>query len=216
MTQPTLLSLATLETEILKGLKRGMDRHWLLSKDTLEVKPEYLLTVFVADHLCDVLGLETSIRLERPTPQIIQDIWLFSVGWKRYFREYTKWKGRNGKVDIYIKRDEPQRCAVIELKNLDPPAVEVQKDVTRLCDLLAIQPTTSSLEAGYLAFPTTKDWTKSLLKVIQSSITGNVQLDQGSEFNITGDDPEDGLPAYFANVARITRLPPPSGGMITQ
>ena len=75
MSQPPTLSLARIEDKILEGLKHGMDRHWLFSKDTLRVKPEYLLTVFVAEYLCNTLGLETSIRLERSTDRIIKDIW---------------------------------------------------------------------------------------------------------------------------------------------
>jgi hypothetical protein len=202
--------LNALETEILAAIRCGMDRHWRLAKDLLVVKPEYLLTAFVADHLSDVLDVNTSIRLERPTARIIQDVWLSSVGWNRFFREYTKWKGRNGKVDIYISQDPPLRCVAIELKNLDPTVVEIRKDVKRLCDLLAIQASTSPLEAGYLAFPTSTDWTSGLLKEISASVTGDVHLTPLSEYQVTGEDPEDGLPAYFSNVARFTRLALPT------
>jgi hypothetical protein len=176
--------LKALEAEILAGLKHAMDRHWRLAKDLLVVKPEYLLTVFVADHLSDVLDVNTSIRLERPTARIIGDVWLSSVGWNRIRREYSKWKGRNGRVDIYISQDLPLRSAVIELKNLDPTAVEIREDVKRLCDLLAIQASTSALEAGYLAFPTSTDWTLGLLKEVNASVTGN-SIVPLSEYHVT-------------------------------
>lgn len=202
--------LKALEAEIHKALKHGMDRHWHLAKDMLRVKPEYLLTAFVADHLSGVLEFETSIRLEEPTSRIIHQIWLSSAGWGQLHRKHEKWKGRNGKVDIFIAQEGPARCAVLELKNLDPPATEVRKDVKRLCDLLAIQSAASPLVAGYLAFPTTMDWTKGLLKTVQSSTTNGVQLTHCMAHEITGEDPEDGLPAYFSNVARFTRLSPPS------
>jgi hypothetical protein len=200
--------LKALETEILAALRCGMDRHWRLAKDLLVVKPEYLLTAFVADHLSGVLDVNTSIRLEWPTSKIIQDVWLSSVGWNRYAFKYTKWKGRNGKVDIYISQNPPLKCVVIELKNLDPTVAEIRKDVQRLCDLLAIQASTSPLEAGYLAFPTRTDWTSGLLEEVRASVTGDVHLTPFSEYQATGEEPEEGLHAYFSNVARFTRLAP--------
>ncbi len=202
--------LNALETEILAALKHAMDRHWRLAKDLLVVKPEYLLTAFVADHLSDVLDVNTSIRLERPTGQIIKDVWFSSIGWQRLFREYTSWQGRNGKVDIYISQDPPLRCAVIELKNLDPTVGEIHKDVKRLCDLLAVQASTSPLEAAYLAFPTSTDWTVGLLSKLSTSVTRDVVMTPFCEYQVTGEDPEDGLPAYFSNVARFTRLAQPT------
>ena len=101
-------------------------------------------------------------------------------------------------------------CVVIELKNLDPTVVEIRKDVKRLCDLLAIQASTSPLEAGYLAFPTRTDWTSGLLKEVSASVTGDVHLTSLSEYQVTGEDPEDGLHAYFSNVARFTRSARPT------
>lgn len=201
--------LNALETEILVALKRGMDRHWRLAKDLLVVKPEYLLTAFVTDHLSDVLDFHTSIRLEQPTKRIVGDIWLSSVGWKRRFLERMPWNGRKGKVDIFVEQEAPQRCVVIELKNLDPTLRELRKDVKRLCDLLAIQSTASPLQACYLAFPTTNDWVTGLLKAVSDSVTGDVSLTTFSELQVTGEDPEDGLPAYFSNVARFTRTATP-------
>ena len=187
-----------------------MDRHWRLAKDLLVVKPEYLLTAFVADFLSDALDPNTSIRLEWPTHQIITDVWLSSVGLSRLFREYTQWKGRNGKVDIYVSQHPPLRCVAIELKNLNPTAAEVRKDVKRLCDLLDVQASASPLEAGYLVFPTSAEWPQEPLREICSRVTSKVHLTLFSHYQITHEDPEDGLPFYYSNVARLTRLTHPT------
>ncbi len=97
-----------------------------------------------------------------------------------------------------------------EKYKVDPTAVEIREDVKRLCDLLAIQASTSALEAGYLAFPTSTDWTLGLLKEVTASVTGNVRIVPLSEYHVTCEGPEDGLPAYFSNVARFTRLERPA------
>ncbi len=45
-----------IEEQMLTGLKAGVDRHWRYTKELLHIKPEYLLTVAVADALTDGFG----------------------------------------------------------------------------------------------------------------------------------------------------------------
>lgn len=50
---------------IINGIKRGVTRHWGYTKDLLHIKPEYLLTVSVADALTggvnDISGLDLKL-----------------------------------------------------------------------------------------------------------------------------------------------------------
>ena len=59
-------------------MKQGIDRHWRYSKETLKVKPEYLLTVFVAEQLAwgagEQSGYDLSIKLEELTHNIVGNI----------------------------------------------------------------------------------------------------------------------------------------------
>ncbi len=75
---------------IIDGIKRGVDRHWRYTKNLLRIKPEYLLTVSVADALTDgfdnIHGLDLEIKLEEPTHAICADLLIKSVGLRDYFK----------------------------------------------------------------------------------------------------------------------------------
>ncbi len=45
-----------IEDRLVAGLKAGVDRHWRYTKELLHIKPEYVLTVAVADALTDGFG----------------------------------------------------------------------------------------------------------------------------------------------------------------
>ena len=71
---------------ISEGMKQGIDRHWRYSKEMLKVKPEYLLTVFVAERLAwgagEQSGYDLSIKREESTHNIVGNIWFNQIGLK--------------------------------------------------------------------------------------------------------------------------------------
>lgn len=75
---------------ILHGIERGVDRHWRLAKNFLEIRPEYLLTVSVADELTngvgEIHGLDLTIKLEEPTKAISFNLLSNAVGLRAYFK----------------------------------------------------------------------------------------------------------------------------------
>lgn len=54
---------------VLEGLEKGVDRHWRYTKEMFNIKPEYLLTIAVADALADgydnISGIDVQVRLGR-------------------------------------------------------------------------------------------------------------------------------------------------------
>lgn len=130
---------------IIDGLKQGIDRHWRYTKNLLNVKPEYLLTVSVADALTDgfdgICGLDLEIKLEEPTRRLWGSLWINAVGYKNYFplvkqKEYEKYKMiRKGKVDIYVECNS--ESWIIELKGFNPSADEIRKEIVRLTQFIA-------------------------------------------------------------------------------
>ncbi len=188
---------------IMDGIKRGVDRHWRFTKNLLRIKPEYLLTVSVADALTDgfnnICGLDLEIKLEEPTRAISTDLLLAAVGWRNFFKSIVAPVTRRGKVDIYVTHNADSW--IIELKGFDPSAAEIQKDLVRLQEFLAANGGNHKCRGCFLGFPTATDrsvWIKQQLDGSQS--VGVVY----SERVETQEDPEDGLPVYYANCIALS------------
>lgn len=191
---------------IVDGIKKGVTRHWGYTKNLLRIKPEYLLTVSVADSLTNgfenICGLDLEVKLEEPTRAICADLLLNAVGFNAYFKSPKHKVSRKGKVDIYVKHDT--RSWVIELKGFDPSVTEINKEIIRLLEFLAANNGNNKCCGCYLAFPTSTDkmtWIEKSL--VKAKASPQFQLSVFSERVETGEDPEDGIPVYYVNCISI-------------
>jgi hypothetical protein len=200
----------TLNETILRGLKGGVNRHWTYTKDLFRVKPEYLLTVSVADEIAnngfgEKSGLDLALKLEEPTYLTVGHLWMHGAGFRHFFKKRTKWLGRKGKVDILIQHESGNECHIIELKNFDPSVPEVQKELLRFKHFIDINGRVNPLKSCHLAFPTkTKkhSWLEQQGKFLTSL---GLLVSVESWYEETGEDPEDGIPVYYCNVISVTK-----------
>jgi hypothetical protein len=196
-----------LSERVLSGLQRGVDRHWRFSKNLLRIKPEYLLTVSVADALAEgfdgIAGLEVEIELEAATRSVCTDLLLDEVGWRRFFATIKATVSREGRVDLYVKHE--RKCWIVELKGFDPSAREIKKDVVRLREFLAANRGENSCRGCLLAFPTTTDDRTTIESLIASLVPIADYTIKTTRVE-TGEDPEDGIPVYFANCISFHRV----------
>jgi hypothetical protein len=199
--------LVPLDQALLDGLRIAVDRHWFLAKDMLEVKPECILTVYLAERLSEgfdnISGIDLLIKLEEKTRKVVLDIWMLAAGFRRYFKS-GKWKGRNGKVDIFVKRDIGHDCYVVEVKNFDPAAGEIRKELIRFRHLLEINSSKNTLKSCHLVFPTSTDKSNWIQKQIKKFDPDQLKLTAISCRHDTGEDPEDGIPTYHCNLISMT------------
>ncbi|WP_374426090.1 hypothetical protein [Ideonella dechloratans] len=202
-----------LHERLIEGLQGGVDRHWRYTKDLLKIKPEYLLTVSVADALTDgfdnIHGLDLVIKLEEPTSNICWHLVHSAVGFKNWKKANRHSVNRKGKVDIFVEHQK--RSWIIELKGFNPSDAELRKDLIRIAQFLAANNWTHHCDGGYLAFPTTTDEQARLKPLIESSIDiENKRV--GFSFHqsrvVTNEDPEDGIPVYYANCIELQCLQP--------
>jgi hypothetical protein len=195
---------------ISEGVKQGVDRHWRYSKEMLKVKPEYLLTVFVAEQLANGAGAQSgydlSIKLEEPTYRIVGDLLLNQVGYARYFKERMPWPGRKGWVDIYVEHEINKEARIVELKNFDPSSTELSKEFMRFVHFLEINDYENTLAGCYLAFPTCADRKAWIEKWAYQLSNSRLRIAVDSTYEITGTDPEDGIPAYYRNVVSFEKV----------
>lgn len=200
--------------QIHDGIKFGVDRQWNFAKELLCIKPEYLLTVSVADELSRQLCLQTRVALEETTKDVVFAIRMSALGWTDYFAQKSLWNGRRGKVDIFLSRNAsrsrmtPTEVCVVELKNLDPPKVEIVKDIKRLISLLMLTPAASPMNVGYLAFPSRVAMKDALQDLAVSCGPDNIVATVEDAYVPTGEDPEDGIPAFYSNVLMLCRTKP--------
>lgn len=189
---------------IIEGIQRGVDRHWSYNKDLLRVKPEYLLTISVADEIAKRFdgysheGLQ--IKVEESTFNISRDLTLNAVGWNKYFKTERHKVSRRGKVDIYVQDIDKAVFSVIELKGFDPSLVEIRKDVVRLIEYVSTHFEVNKCLGCFLAYPTLTDkeeWINTRLAFIPSISRVRVQI--YSKHIITNEDPMDGIAAYYIN-----------------
>lgn len=188
---------------ILSGINRGVNRHWRFAKNMLQIRPEYLLTVSVADELtngaCGIDGLDLLIKLEEPTKSISFNLLRNAIGLRAYFKAPKHKCVRKGKVDIFVEHDST--CWIIELKGFDPSVAEINKDIVRLVDFLSVNDWRNNCLGAYLAFPTLAD-EQARLESMVSSLLGKdtpVSYVVFSHRVDTGESPEDGIPSYHAN-----------------
>lgn len=194
---------------IIDGIKRGVRRHWRYTKNLLCIKPEYLLTISVADALTEgfdnISGLDLEIKLEEPTKAICSDLIINAVGFKAYFKAPKHKVSRKGKVDIYVKQNA--KSWIIELKGFDPSAAEINKEVIRLLEFLSANEGTNKCGGCFLAFPTATDrktWIESTLT--KASKMQSFQVFVSSEKVVTEEEPEDGIPVYYVNCIAFTAI----------
>lgn len=200
-----------LDERIIDGIKRGVNRHWRYTKNLLRIKPEYLLTVSVADALTDgfesINGLDLEIKLEEPTHTICADLLINAVGFAHYFKLPKHKVNRKGKVDIYIKHN--LHSWIVELKGFDPSAAEIDKEIIRLLEFLAANDGNNKCCGGFLAFPTLtnkKIWIEKRLTM--TNVMPPFQATHLSTRVETEEDPEDGIPVYYANCIAVTASTP--------
>ena len=202
-----------LSEAILQGIQGGVDRHWRYAKGLLRVKPEYLLTISVADKLSNGFGnthgLDVEIKLEEPTHLVVGHLWMEAVGWSRYYKDRVPWQGRRGKIDIFLECYKERHA--VELKNINPNATEVKKEITRFKHLFEINSGNNQLKSCHLAFPTTTNKESWIQKQVNKSLISDKLLEFKflSRYVETGEDPEDGIPAYYCNVISFLRKMPP-------
>lgn len=205
---PDVVGSMKIEDQLLAGLKAGVDRHWRYTKELLHIKPEYLLTVAVADALTDGFenfhGMDIQIRLEEPTKSVLFDLVTSSSGFKKWFKEARPKISRKGKVDIFVITNTTRHA--VELKGFDPSASELEKDLVRLREFLAVNDGANRLEGCHVVFPTLTNrtqWIEKHTKSVIDSSKSKFQLTQVR--HETDEDPEDGIPCYYANCLTLTR-----------
>lgn len=196
---------------LLEGIKSAVDKHWDYQKSILEVKPEYLFTVATADELVKgfdgISGLEVEVHLEKPVNPIGGQGLIRRVGLKDYFTTLKEKVDRSGKVDIFVDLEANGHSLVIEIKGFDPSATEVKKEINRFIDFLQLYNGNTAIEGCYLSFPTKREvraWIEKQVSVVglPSPLTHDIRI-KGYH---TDEDPEDGLPYFYANVLKISRF----------
>lgn len=196
---------------LLEGIKSAVDKHWDYQKSILEVKPEYLFTVATADELVKgfdgISGLDIEVHLEKPVNPIGGQGLIRKVGLKEYFGILKEKVSRSGKVDIFVDIEPKDHSLVIELKGFDPNATEVKKEIERFIDFLQLYNGNTAIEGCYLSFPTKdnkRTWIDKQVSAVglPSSLTHDIRI-KGYH---TNEDPEDGLPYFYANVLKVCRF----------
>jgi hypothetical protein len=214
MTDPTTTE-AMIEDRILEGLAKGVSRYWFFAKNLTQIKPEYLLTVSVAESVIGgfdgVSGLDLALTLEEPTKRILADLPKDSWNTLAKFRRQKQILTRPGKVDIYVQH-EAQKRWVIEVKGLDPTRRAVRTDAQRLVELMSFSAGNNRLAGGFLAFPSLTDVSKSHIAIVDriaraKGLFATPHLRRES----TAEDPEDGIPVFYANCIAINRQTLPAG-----
>lgn len=192
---------------IIDGIASGVCRHWRYTKNLLRIKPEYLLTISVADALTlgfdGISGLDLEIKLEEPTKSICADLIINAVGLSAYFKSPKHKVGRKGKVDIYVKYNA--KSWIVELKGFDPSGAEINKEIIRLLEFLSANGGRNQCGGCFLAFPTAidrKSWIET--KLAKVSVLQSLQVSFSSKRVETQEDPEDGVPVYYVNCIAFT------------
>ncbi len=185
-----------------------MQRQWAYAKDMLRIKPEYLLTVSVADSIIKGFGgndpLQIELRLEASTSRVHRDFILDEVGWKNYFSATHGRISRKGRVDICVRT--PVGSHLVELKNIDPPDQKVIEELHRLGEFLLVNSGNNSCRSCHIAYPLSRTTPKSVRRLVTTNIDSRLKFSiQRSARVITGEEPEDGLPAFHPICISMTR-----------
>jgi len=199
---------ARLWDRVLEGIADGMDRQWHYAKDLLKIRPEYLLTVSVADAIVrgfdNISGMEIAVRLEAPTEAVHRDLVFDEVGWNDYFDADLTPISRQGCVDIYVKCETGSH--VVELKNINPSGAEMTKEVVRLGELLLVNDGKNHCRSCHIGFPSSTSDFAWVRDIVSASIDSRLTFSlPETDKIITGEDPEDGLPVYFPMCVTLWR-----------
>ena len=198
-------------TRLLNGVENGVNRQWRYTKNLLRIKPEYLLTISVADELTEgfdnISGLDVIVKVEEPVHSAANWSFFNAVGIKHFFQVARECVNRSGKADIYIEVESKNRNFVVELKGLDPNASEVKKELYRFISFLTIYGGNTQIESCHLVFPSLTDkesWLKKQVKAVKLPKSLGFKIDKRSVE--THESPEDGIPHYYGNVLSIMRV----------
>ena len=201
-------SVFTLAERVSDGISAGVDRHWRYTKDLIVIKPEYLLTVSVADEITKGFsnhhGIDIEIKLEEPTQLIIGNLLIEALGMKDYFKTERPVIDRDGKVDIFLETVQGRH--IVEIKNFDTSATEFKKEVIRLQQLLAVNNWQNPLLSCHVAFPTmraSEDWINKHLETVL--MFEDVNVKPVTKYIETGEEPGDGIPAFYVNVVTLEK-----------
>jgi hypothetical protein len=192
--------LASLEDMLLAGIHHSVTRYQDLTKELIRFRPEYLVTVLVAESLLDQLGSDYCFRLEEPTRHAVRHLALYGSGVTKLPAEIRKFVGRKGLVDLFLYHQRLHHAVVVEFKNFDPPIDAVRKDLDRCAALLALEYPSRNLKACYVAFPSKGSYQAALDKEAAKFTALGILTSARSERMETYQDPEDGLPVYYGNV----------------
>lgn len=93
-----------LRDAVADGVERAVEKHWQLSKKTFDIRPEYLLTVAIAESLSGGFegrsGLDAEILLEEPTWSVIYTLVEQPLGLQTWLQVKSKVRQRNN-----VKKD---------------------------------------------------------------------------------------------------------------
>ncbi len=200
--------MTTLTEKILSGITAGVDRHWRYTKELINIKPEYLLTIAVADALAEgfdnLHGLDVQIKLEESTRSVAFTLLSEAIGLTKWFKAPKPKISRKGRLDIFVITEVSNHA--IELKGFDPSVGELEKELIRIQELLAVNDSENKLKSGHVAFPSLRNREQWLKKHANTMIDlSKWKYEIACKEQITDEDPQDGIPCYFANCISVLR-----------
>jgi hypothetical protein len=197
-----------------EGLTAAVDRHWRYTKEMFNIRPEYLMTIAVADALSDgyenISGADVQIRLECGTRTIGYQIVTDRVGlspWWAVKKDFKRSVSRRGRADILATADKESH--LVELKGFDPNKIQIEKELVRIEELFALNGGVNGLVGGHIVFPSLTNSKKRLTKygktlIKDPMLTYSVECREHD----AEDDPQDGMTRYFTNSLSIIRRTP--------
>lgn len=123
----------------------------------LQIKPEHLLTISVADAITDgfsgIHGIDLTIKLEELIRSICSNLMSNALGLRERFRRERHKVTRRGKVDIFVEHEKD--CWIVELKGFNPSLAEINKDLVRLIEFLSANNWDNKCQGAFPAFRST-------------------------------------------------------------
>lgn len=122
------------EEVLMDGVEEGVDCHWRLRKHLVDIKPEYLLTVAVADCLANKSlenGVDADIELESSTWSVSYQCLLPTLGQKSWGAIRRLWrKFDEAQASLKKMPEDPHRLSALQLIEAQlkaGPAVQVTR-----------------------------------------------------------------------------------------
>lgn len=199
----------SIEQRLIEGIISASDKTWNYRKDLLEIRPEYLITVAVADKLISsgfdgICGLDIHLYLEARTRDVCFELMSGAVGLKGILNGMYLKLARKGHIDIFMTNHN--RSWAIELKGFDPQRYQIEKELHRFKDILSANNWNNGCEACYLAFPMRYLTQIKVEQIIMPIIKGyKLKAVYTLESYQTGEDPEDGIAGFNILCIKITR-----------